>query len=141
LSPLGTFSLRGIPSEENVNAVRIMSKAWATKHNVLKPQDFAAKEETYASRNAMGSGPYLLVSYEAGVKTAMKDARRATPTRRMNQPFLDGRFRLEPAALSRLACARPRRNSASMQPTAGVTDAWSVGNRGSISPARGRRLA
>jgi len=51
--------------------VRIMSKAWSTKHNVLKPQDFAAKEETYASRNANGTGPYILRSREADVKTVM----------------------------------------------------------------------
>ena len=32
--------------------VKIMSKAWATKHNVVKPQDYVKKEETYAARNA-----------------------------------------------------------------------------------------
>jgi peptide/nickel transport system substrate-binding protein len=47
----------------------IMSKAWAEKHNVTHPQDFTNKEETYSSRNAMGTGPYTLVSYQAGVKT------------------------------------------------------------------------
>jgi peptide/nickel transport system substrate-binding protein len=47
----------------------MMSKSWATKHNVLKPQDFAGKEETYASRNANGTGPYVLRSREADVKT------------------------------------------------------------------------
>jgi peptide/nickel transport system substrate-binding protein len=49
--------------------VRIMSKAWATKHNVLKPQDFAGKEETFASRNANGTGPFILRTREADVKT------------------------------------------------------------------------
>jgi peptide/nickel transport system substrate-binding protein len=49
--------------------VRMMSRAWATKHNVLKPQDFKNKEETYASRNANGTGPYVLKSREADVKT------------------------------------------------------------------------
>jgi peptide/nickel transport system substrate-binding protein len=49
--------------------IRIMSRAWATKHNVLKPQDFAGKEETYASRNANGTGPFILKSREADVKT------------------------------------------------------------------------
>ena len=49
--------------------VRIMSKAWCTKHNVTKPQDFKAKEETYASRNANGTGPYILKSREPDVKT------------------------------------------------------------------------
>jgi peptide/nickel transport system substrate-binding protein len=49
--------------------VRMMSKAWATKHNVLKPQDFKNKEETFATRNANGTGPYILRSREADVKT------------------------------------------------------------------------
>jgi peptide/nickel transport system substrate-binding protein len=51
--------------------IRIMNKAWATKHNVTKPQDFANKEETYASRNANGTGPYILRSREADVKTLL----------------------------------------------------------------------
>jgi peptide/nickel transport system substrate-binding protein len=49
--------------------VRIMSRAWSTKHNVTKPQDFKAKEETYASRNASGTGQFILKSREADVKT------------------------------------------------------------------------
>ncbi len=49
--------------------VRMMSRAWAAKHNVLKPQDFKNKEETYASRNANGTGQFVLKSREADVKT------------------------------------------------------------------------
>jgi peptide/nickel transport system substrate-binding protein len=49
--------------------VRMMSKSWSTKHNVLKPQDYKNKEETYASRNANGTGPYIVRSREADVKT------------------------------------------------------------------------
>ncbi len=49
--------------------VRIMSKAWCTKHNVTRPQDYKNKEETYAVRNANGTGPYILKSREADVKT------------------------------------------------------------------------
>jgi peptide/nickel transport system substrate-binding protein len=43
--------------QENVNAVRIMSKAWCEKHNAMRPQDFKTGEETFASRNANGTGP------------------------------------------------------------------------------------
>ena len=50
----------------------VMSKAWAEKNGVTKPQDFASKEETYAVRNAMGTGPYMLVSREPDVKTVLK---------------------------------------------------------------------
>jgi len=49
--------------------VRIMSRAWATKHNVLKPQDYKNKEETFATRNANGTGPFILRTREADVKT------------------------------------------------------------------------
>jgi peptide/nickel transport system substrate-binding protein len=51
--------------------VRMMSKAWAAKHNVQRPQDFKNKEETYAARNANGTGPYVLRSREPDVKTVM----------------------------------------------------------------------
>jgi peptide/nickel transport system substrate-binding protein len=49
--------------------VRIMSRAWSTKHNVTKPQDYKGKEETFASRNGNGTGPYVLRTREADVKT------------------------------------------------------------------------
>jgi peptide/nickel transport system substrate-binding protein len=49
--------------------IRIMSRAWATKHNVQKPQDYKNKEETFATRNANGTGPYILRTREADVKT------------------------------------------------------------------------
>ena len=52
--------------------VGMMSKAWAEKHNVVKPQDFNAKQETFAVRNANGTGPFMLVRYEADVRTTLK---------------------------------------------------------------------
>ena len=50
----------------------MMNKAWSEKNKVEKPQDFKNKEETYAIRNAMGTGPFILVSREADVKTVLK---------------------------------------------------------------------
>jgi peptide/nickel transport system substrate-binding protein len=50
----------------------IMSKAWSEKNNATRPQDFKNKEETFTSRNAMGTGPYKLVSYQPGVKTTLQ---------------------------------------------------------------------
>lgn len=47
-----------LPNELNV--VYIMDSGWAKKHNVMTPQDFDAKEETYAVRNANGTGPFAL---------------------------------------------------------------------------------
>lgn len=51
--------------------VRIMSRAWCEKHNVTKPQDYRNNEETYAVRNANGTGPYVLKSREADVRTVL----------------------------------------------------------------------
>ena len=52
--------------------IGMMSKAWAEKHNVTKPQDYNAKQETFAVRNANGTGPFMLVRYEADVRTTLK---------------------------------------------------------------------
>jgi peptide/nickel transport system substrate-binding protein len=51
--------------------VRIMSKAWAHETQRAEAQDFAGKEETYASRNANGTGPFILKTREADVKTVL----------------------------------------------------------------------
>jgi peptide/nickel transport system substrate-binding protein len=52
--------------------VAMMSRPWAEKHNVLKPQDYNAKQETFAVRNANGTGPFVLQRYEADVRTVLK---------------------------------------------------------------------
>jgi peptide/nickel transport system substrate-binding protein len=52
--------------------IGMMSKAWAEKNNVVRPQDFNAKQETFAVRNANGTGPFMLVRYEADVRTTLK---------------------------------------------------------------------
>jgi peptide/nickel transport system substrate-binding protein len=57
---------------EHLNSVFIMSKSWSEEHKVTKPQDFTNKEETYAARNANGTGPYMLVSRQPDVKTVYK---------------------------------------------------------------------
>jgi len=49
---------------EKLYLVGIMSRAWAEKHGVQLPQDYNAKQETYAVRNANGTGAYMLKSYE-----------------------------------------------------------------------------
>ena len=54
---------------DQLTQVRIMSKPWATKFNVLRPTDFKAKEESYAVRNANGTGAFVLKSREPDVKT------------------------------------------------------------------------
>ncbi|HBY63296.1 MAG TPA: ABC transporter substrate-binding protein, partial [Solibacterales bacterium] len=49
--------------------LRIMSKAWSEKHKVTVPQNYVQKEETYAVRNAMGTGPYMLKTREVDIRT------------------------------------------------------------------------
>ena len=48
----------------NLTFVRIVSKAWAQKNKSENPQDFKAKEDTYASRNAMGTGPFRVTGWQ-----------------------------------------------------------------------------
>ena len=54
-----------------ITGVRIISKDWASKHKIEKPQNFAQKEETYAVRNANGTGPFVLKSSQPGIKTEL----------------------------------------------------------------------
>jgi peptide/nickel transport system substrate-binding protein len=61
-NPVATIAIGEIP---------IMSRVWAQKNNSAEPQDFSSKEPTFASRNAMGTGAWKLVSYEPGVKTVL----------------------------------------------------------------------
>jgi peptide/nickel transport system substrate-binding protein len=49
---------------EKLWVVAMMSKAWAEKHGVILPQDYNGKQETYAVRNANGTGPFVLKTYE-----------------------------------------------------------------------------
>ena len=44
--------------------IAMMSKAWSEKHGVALPQDYNGKQETHAVRNANGTGPFVLKTYE-----------------------------------------------------------------------------
>jgi peptide/nickel transport system substrate-binding protein len=56
---------------EHLLSAAIMSKAWCETHGVPRPQSYAEREETFAVRNAMGTGPYMLKRYEPGVRTVL----------------------------------------------------------------------
>lgn len=56
----------------NLTNLFMMDKGWAEKHNVTIPQNYASGEETYAVRNANGTGPFILVSREPDIKTELK---------------------------------------------------------------------
>jgi peptide/nickel transport system substrate-binding protein len=57
---------------QHLDSLWILSKAWAEKNKVTKPLDFKNKEESFASQNANGTGPYILVSRAPGTKTTYK---------------------------------------------------------------------
>jgi peptide/nickel transport system substrate-binding protein len=51
--------------------LKIMPKAWSAKNNVLTPQNYGEKEETFAARNTNGTGPFMVVSRQPDVKTVL----------------------------------------------------------------------
>jgi peptide/nickel transport system substrate-binding protein len=57
---------------ENVALVNMMSRAWCEKNGAQRPQDFKSGEETFSSRNANGTGPFMLVKREAEVATVLR---------------------------------------------------------------------
>jgi peptide/nickel transport system substrate-binding protein len=56
----------------HIQSIFIMNKAWSEKNKATKPQDFKNKEEHYAALNANGTGPFMLVKREPGIKTTWK---------------------------------------------------------------------
>ena len=50
---------------------RIMNKAWAIKNNSVNPQNYKDKEDTFSSRNANGTGPFMLKERQTDVKTVL----------------------------------------------------------------------
>ena len=57
---------------ENAALVNMMSRAWCEKTGSQRPQDFKSGEETFSSRNANGTGPFMLVKRDAEVATVLK---------------------------------------------------------------------
>jgi peptide/nickel transport system substrate-binding protein len=51
--------------------IYMMSKAWAEKNNAARSADLTKQEENFATRNAMGTGPFVLKSREPDVKTVL----------------------------------------------------------------------
>ena len=56
----------------NLVDFRIMSKIWSAKNKSENIQDFKAKEDTYASRNTNGTGPYVLKLWEPDKRIVMQ---------------------------------------------------------------------
>ena len=51
--------------------LRIMSKAWAEKNNSVEPKDIKTKDESFAHRNAMGTGPYMVKEWQPDQKLVL----------------------------------------------------------------------
>jgi len=56
----------------NMTNLFIMDKGWAEANNAVKVQDVDGGEDTFAAKNANGTGPYVLVSREPDVRTVME---------------------------------------------------------------------
>lgn len=51
--------------------IYIMSKTWAEKNNATASADLTKNEENFSTRNAMGTGPFMLKSREPDVRTVL----------------------------------------------------------------------
>lgn len=50
---------------------RIMNKAWSAKNKSENVQNYVAKEESFASRNSSGTGPYVIKTWEPDKRILM----------------------------------------------------------------------
>ena len=51
--------------------LRIMSRAWSEKNKSVEPKDGRTKDETFAHRNAMGSGPFMVKEWQPDQKLVL----------------------------------------------------------------------
>jgi peptide/nickel transport system substrate-binding protein len=49
--------------------LRMMDKDWAEKNKSVAPKDIKTKDENFAHRNANGTGPFMLKSWEQDVRS------------------------------------------------------------------------
>jgi peptide/nickel transport system substrate-binding protein len=55
----------------NLPGIAIMSKKWCEEHNTTRAADLTKNEESYATRNANGTGPFILKERQPDVKTVL----------------------------------------------------------------------
>jgi len=56
---------------EEITGIGMMSRSWAERNNASRSADLTTREENFATRNAMGTGPFLLVSREPDRRTVL----------------------------------------------------------------------
>jgi hypothetical protein len=57
---------------QHLDLLFIMSKSWSEQHKVTKPLSFKDNEESFASFNTNGTGPFMLVRRQPGIRTVYK---------------------------------------------------------------------
>jgi peptide/nickel transport system substrate-binding protein len=55
----------------NLPTIAIMSKKWCEQHNATRAADITKNEESYATRNANGTGPFMLKERQPDVRTVL----------------------------------------------------------------------
>ncbi len=55
----------------NLPTIAIMSKTWCEAHNTTRAADLTKNEESFATRNANGTGPFMLKDRQPDVKTVL----------------------------------------------------------------------
>lgn len=55
----------------NLPTIAMMSKKWCEEHNTTRAADLTKNEESYATRNANGTGPFMLKERQPDVKTVL----------------------------------------------------------------------
>ena len=56
---------------QNIVDFRMVSRAWAEKNRSQHIQDYSKREETFASRNTNGTGPYIIKGWEPDKRIVM----------------------------------------------------------------------
>ncbi len=57
---------------QHLDLIFIMSKRWSEQHKVTRPQNYKDKDETYAATHSNGTGPYMMMERQPGVRTSFK---------------------------------------------------------------------
>ena len=57
---------------QHLDTIFIMNKAWCEQHKVQRPIDLKKNEESYASFNANGTGPFVLTGRQPNARTSFK---------------------------------------------------------------------
>ena len=57
---------------DHVDSIFIMNRAWAYGNGVLTPLSLKAKEESFASRKTMGTGPFALAERTVDIRTVLQ---------------------------------------------------------------------